>query len=431
MGDTAIIRTGLRLLNLGEESLAWQALRCRSEDSIFLQEAKREGFSKQESKARTKHGKDPQDQWVDKLEKACHRNNISIVAQSSVKNKVKDFLSTYSPINKEIIRKLEDKGLGKIEDICSEGKINGRILKEKGVRLSKAERVKLNGLCKEFKLKKADNPIVITQPLGSVERMSMDSFSYKKGNSVYSWTDGSAVKEQAGWGVWFNHIPRINMKGRNIGTDNVGEAELEAIEQGLRIIPRGSSVVFFVDSMYAAESINSASKYGEAWLKERVNRFTLRRIVKLMENMEEEWNCQVRFEHVYSHIQEKLDKARKEDNKKLIERIEKWMEKTKWRFGGWEWIADGNEKADRLANEGRTMPKPHILIPEGIDKFTVCLKEAGNERATDTKVADIIKDKFQAKWTGKRAKRIPAYDWCHEKITEGPEGPISRRFTPN
>ena len=111
--------------------------------------------------------------------------------------------------------------------------------------------------------------------------MSMDSFSYKKGNSVYIWTDGSAVKEQAGWGVWFNHIPRINMKGRNIGTDNVGEAELEAIEQGLRIIPRGSSVVFFVDSMYAAESINSASKYGEAWLKERVNRFTLRRIVKL------------------------------------------------------------------------------------------------------------------------------------------------------
>ena len=57
VGDTAIIRTGLRLLNLGEESLAWQALRCRSEDSIFLQEAKREGFSKQESKARTKHGK--------------------------------------------------------------------------------------------------------------------------------------------------------------------------------------------------------------------------------------------------------------------------------------------------------------------------------------------------------------------------------------
>ena len=44
-------------------------------------------------------------------------------------------------------------------------------------------------------------------------------------------------------------------------------------------------------------------------------------------------------------------------------------------------------------------------------------------------MADIIKDKFQAKWTGKRAKRIPAYDWCHEKIThstaEGPEGPIS------
>ena len=152
-----------------------------------------------------------------------------------------------------------------------------------------------------------------------------------------------------------------------------------------------------------------------------------------MEIMKEEWNCQVRFEHVYSHIQEKLDKARKEDNKKLIERIEKWMEKTKWRFGGWEWIADGNEKADRLANEGRTMPKLHILIPEGIDKFTVCLKEAGNERATDSKVADIIKEKSQAKWIGKRAKRIPAYDWCHEKIThstvEGPEGPISKRFT--
>lgn len=118
-----------------------------------------------------------------------------------------------------------------------------------------------------------------------------------------------------------------------------------------------SNATFFVDSMYAAESISSALKYGEKWLKERLNRFTLRRIIKLVESMTEEWQFQLKFEHVYSHIKEKQEKAKREGDTKLIERIEKWMERTKWRFGGWEWIAEGNEKADSLANIGRTVMK--------------------------------------------------------------------------
>ena len=50
----------------------------------FLKKAKREGSNKAESKAKSQFAKKPEDQWVDRVEKACHGNIIEIVKESYV-----------------------------------------------------------------------------------------------------------------------------------------------------------------------------------------------------------------------------------------------------------------------------------------------------------------------------------------------------------
>src|SRR5687767_9552316 len=94
--------------------------------------------------------------------------------------------------------------------------------------------------------------------------MDLTNTHHYKG-SLCVWTDGSLKTienhTQVCSAVWFGNNNQGNISFNTIGTQDVCNAELEAIEQAVSTVPESSNIIIFVDSKAAIDCFHNWNKW--------------------------------------------------------------------------------------------------------------------------------------------------------------------------
>jgi len=185
-------------------------------------------------------------------------------------------------------------------------------------------------------------------------------------NTRVVWTDGSynSKTNKAGFGVWYGEGHPFNHNGRVKGKQCISLGELQAIESALMNTPYGTAITIVTDRLNAIKLLKPD------WAKEPISRLskldnktTVLRIQEEIKSREEQGEP-VFFEHIYSHIDEKLNDInwiRKVEAQRQLYGARRFAE---WR--------KGNEYADLLATSALQLPdEPMTLFAPNSNTFEI------------------------------------------------------------
>jgi len=113
----------------------------------------------------------------------------------------------------------------------------------------------------------------------------------------------------------------------------------------------------------------------------------------------------VELQKVYSHYNLKIKKAKEED-REMIERMENNLEEIKENWGHEQWVLNGNDGADRLANIGRKKKQDKSWI--GGTGMQVVDEEGVNVGGRSIVIEKI--KKWQKGWKKQAAERYDKGD---------------------
>jgi ribonuclease HI len=202
-----------------------------------------------------------------------------------------------------------------------------------------------------------------------IEMESEKEFTFKE-DALCVWTDGAmdTPNNRAGFGVFFQKKSPANYVSRNRGEQTVGSAELEAMEWVVMRAPCVGKIIVFADSLYAINAVNDIIK-GKGVVYNAPNRAVLRRIaIGIKERVSE--GCSIELVHIHSHIGEKRKQWKRTATAKLI-KLEEQLVGLTARFGSNDWIIDGNNRADKLANIGMGGDLAEDRLLDGLDAYVI------------------------------------------------------------
>jgi len=210
--------------------------------------------------------------------------------------------------------------------------------------------------------------------------------------NIWVWTDGSVSNGDAGAGVFYRERSVLNEAARVGGAQTISNAELEAVEMAVKRAPikRGKALVIFTDSQYVLGQIEKGRKGEKIWThKWRTN--------EIMEaiRVREGKGMKVVMQKVYSHFEPKMEKAVKEGDKDMIDRMEANLKDIKQKWGHEQKVLDGNKGADRLANRGRTMKKHSSWVGGTMMQI---VDHEGVNIGGRSKVMERMEEKWQKGW---------------------------------
>ncbi len=212
--------------------------------------------------------------------------------------------------------------------------------------------------------------------------------------NILVWTDGAALRKpnKASAGIWFHADNNMNKSIRTKGSQTINNAELEAVEEVLKIIL--SPIHIFTDSQNTITTINKIKKRYK-WPKDTPNLPTIRRIEKLIENNPQQKD--MKLTHVYSHVEDKL-KNKKLPLKEQRQLKRKIKEQQKRTLKIHPLAYKGNEEADKLAKKGLSVPTL-ITLPKGQKDYVLWKepKEYGPIKSPwiETQMKNFLKHKHK------------------------------------
>lgn len=202
-------------------------------------------------------------------------------------------------------------------------------------------------------------------------------FLRQKEYEIWTWTDGSVKTENgetvATYATCFHHTQQrgtIHITGHSDYKDTISYVELKAIEVALTIAPKIKNLRIFTDSLTSKISIENFNSWTSKQKQNCENREILRRILNLINERTHTYQAKTHFTYVPSHIEQKLqDEDKTPKVKESLRELEETLNQNKKAV---KIAIQGNELADRLANEARKeIPPEKPKIPLGTDEFFV------------------------------------------------------------
>ena len=185
-------------------------------------------------------------------------------------------------------------------------------------------------------------------------------------SEVSIWTDGSFSNNNARSAIYIQENHTANKVISTFGNQNILNAELQAIEMAL-IVGAQTPLHIISDSLNAIKVIDECVDWNtKAWRKSHT-RATLMRIRELIKTRKKT----LRFTHVYSHIDEKIRRA-KSTSKEEFEHWSQKIENLKSRLGqNFENYIKGNNTVDRMLTESTTTPQDPKQLLYGLPRYVV------------------------------------------------------------
>ena len=236
-------------------------------------------------------------------------------------------------------------------------------------------------------------------------------------DSIWIYTDGSYIKknneENAAYGIFFEENNNININMRARGKQTINNAEIQAVEHALLIIPYGQSACIWTDSEFVLNACNTFNKKKDKDKNMRKYKDIIIRIQKIIE-IRRNYGAHTTVSRVFSHTLDlfnnkktlSIEKRTKLENH-YKEMIELYGEKTTRK------IVLGNEGADKLAEIGRkNLLYPFLSItPEHEDYIIVPQKnKKGQEKKSKIDSQDNIKETLKQICYEKRLKKWKKYN---------------------
>jgi len=177
-------------------------------------------------------------------------------------------------------------------------------------------------------------------------------------NTLTVFTDGSCVNDHAAGAIYFGPQSSRNWAFSVAAAPISMVVELHSIEEALLCVPAGINVCVATDSKASIEAISNWHAWKPGRRAKQEGRGTIERINALLSQFRASGRT-VRFQHIYSHIDQKLRLAvAKGDADKLRAKLQVLKGELWGPFEAW---VKGNEGADRLATIGHS--RPHASEP--------------------------------------------------------------------
>ena len=199
------------------------------------------------------------------------------------------------------------------------------------------------------------------------------------------WTDGSVSNNFARSGIYINDNSPFNVVCSTLGDPNILNAELQAIEIAL-IVGEHHNLHIISDNLTAITIIEKCKQWTPKDWRKCHTKATLSRIMQILQTRKNSTT----FTHIYSHIEEKLDRAQKTS----LDEFRKWVSKIRelrTKLGdNFETFVEGNNKVDKLVTETVTEPTSQLLF-KGLNRFVVLNNE---KRPIEFNLRKVINQKL-------------------------------------